>query len=105
MTWAWNGCSALLPAQKICLSTGTPPFPPSVSNAVCGPQVPGTEKPSSGSSDTWANLNPCPLKVCCNVWGQVSTLKSFISPSAGFGPHFSCMLPRHYLGFTLYGDY
>ncbi|KAF2969289.1 hypothetical protein GQX73_g4264 [Xylaria multiplex] len=76
-TWGWNGCSALLPAQKICLSTGTPPFPPSVSNAVCGPQVPGTKKPSSGSSDTWANLNPCPLNVCCNVWGQCGTTDDF----------------------------
>lgn len=76
-TWGWNGCSALLPAQNICLSTGTPPFPPSVSNAVCGPQVPGTKKPSSGSSDTWASLNPCPLKVCCNVWGQCGATDDF----------------------------
>ncbi|KAI1110528.1 glycoside hydrolase family 18 protein [Nemania sp. NC0429] len=70
-TWGWNGCSQpLFPGQKICLSTGTPPFPPPISNADCGPQVPGTKKPASGSSDTWANLNPCPLNVCCNVWGQ-----------------------------------
>ncbi|KAI0190106.1 glycoside hydrolase family 18 protein [Astrocystis sublimbata] len=76
-TWGWNGCSALLPAQKICLSTGTPPFPPSVSNAVCGPQVSGTKKPSSGSSASWANLNPCPLNVCCNVWGQCGATDDF----------------------------
>ncbi|KAI0803704.1 glycoside hydrolase family 18 protein [Xylaria sp. FL0064] len=76
-TWGWNGCSALLPAQKICLSTGTPPFPPSVSNAICGPQVPGTKKPASGGSDTWANLNPCPLNVCCNVWGQCGATDDF----------------------------
>ncbi|KAJ3573148.1 hypothetical protein NPX13_g4807 [Xylaria arbuscula] len=82
-TWAWNGCSALLPAQKICLSTGTPPFPPSIDNAICGPQVPGTKNPSSGGSDTWANLNPCPLKVCCNVWGQCGATDDFCvkSPS------------------------
>ncbi|KAI3322279.1 glycoside hydrolase family 18 protein [Xylariaceae sp. AK1471] len=76
-TWAWNGCKALLPGQTICLSTGTPPFPVSVSNAVCGPQVPGTKKPTSGTSDTWANLNPCPLNVCCNVWGMCGVTDDF----------------------------
>lgn len=33
------GCSDLQIGQYICLSTGTPPFPATVSNAVCGPQV------------------------------------------------------------------
>lgn len=87
-TWGWNGCSALLPAEKICLSTGTPPFPDSVSNAVCGPQVPGTKKPASGTSDTWASLNPCPLNVCCNVWGQCGATDDFcvINPASTGAP-------------------
>ncbi|KAH7140370.1 hypothetical protein B0J13DRAFT_624225 [Dactylonectria estremocensis] len=62
---------------SICLSTGTPPFPSSIADAVCGPQVPGTKKPSSGSSDTWAKLNPCPLNVCCNVWGKCGMTDDF----------------------------
>ncbi|GAW26853.1 putative glycoside hydrolase family 18 protein [Rosellinia necatrix] len=87
-TWGWNGCAALLPGQTICLSTGTPPFPVSVSNAVCGPQVPGTKKPTSGSSDTWANLNPCPLNVCCNVWGMCGATDDFcvIDPASTGAP-------------------
>ncbi|TGJ88484.1 hypothetical protein E0Z10_g372 [Xylaria hypoxylon] len=76
-TWAWNGCEALLLGQTICLSTGTPPFPVSVSNAVCGPQVPGTKKPTSGSSDSWESLPPCPLNVCCNVWGMCGATDDF----------------------------
>ncbi|KAI1177579.1 glycoside hydrolase family 18 protein [Nemania sp. FL0916] len=87
-TWGWNGCAALVPGQKICLSTGTPPFPPAVSNAVCGPQVPGTKKPASGSSDTWANLNPCPLNVCCNVWGMCGITDDFcvVNPASTGAP-------------------
>lgn len=76
-TWGWNGCKVLFEKAQICLSTGTPPFPVSVSNAVCGPQVPGAKKPTSGSSDDWAKLNPCPLNVCCNVWGQCGTTDDF----------------------------
>lgn len=76
-TWGWNGCKLLWRGTSICLSTGTPPFPSSISDAVCGPQVPGTKKPSSGSSDDWAKLNPCPLNVCCNVWGKCGTTDDF----------------------------
>ncbi|KAH7116609.1 putative glycosyl hydrolase, family 18 [Dactylonectria estremocensis] len=76
-TWGWNGCKLLWRGTSICLSTGTPPFPSSISDAVCGPQVPGTKKPSSGSSDTWAKLNPCPLNVCCNVWGKCGMTDDF----------------------------
>jgi hypothetical protein len=28
----------------------------------------GTEQPSAGTN--LSTLNPCPLNVCCNVWGQ-----------------------------------
>ncbi|KAI8623901.1 glycoside hydrolase superfamily [Xylariaceae sp. FL1651] len=62
---------------KTSVDTGTPPFSVSVSNAVCGPQVPGTMKPISGTSDIWASLNPCPLNVCCNVWGMCNITDDF----------------------------
>lgn len=67
-TWGWNGCKMLWSGINICLSEGRPPMPAPVSNAVCGPTVPGTKKPSGGKNLT--DLNPCPLKVCCNIWGQ-----------------------------------
>lgn len=87
-TWGWNGCNPLYREAQICLSKGTPPFPASVSNAVCGPQAPGTKKPILGTSDDWAKLNPCPLNVCCNIWGQCGTTDDFcvISKSATGAP-------------------
>lgn len=69
-TWAWPGCSRpLWVGTIICLTSGTPPMPAPVANAVCGPQKPGTSVPSSGTDI--ATLNPCPLNACCDVWGQV----------------------------------
>lgn len=65
--WGWIGCGTLWVGSKLCLSTGTPPFPASVSNALCGPTVPGTKMPAGSASDTWAKINPCPLNVCCNI--------------------------------------
>lgn len=38
-TWGWSGCNDLQHGQRICLSTGTPPFPAEMANANCGPQV------------------------------------------------------------------
>lgn len=78
-TWGWAGCQYLLPGQILCLSTGSPPMPAEVENAVCGPQVPGTKKPDN--MDDLASLNPCPLKACCNVWGQCGTTKDFCIPA------------------------
>jgi hypothetical protein len=69
-TWAWNGCSQLWVGTIICLSTGTPPMPAPVANALCGPQKPGTTPPPTGTD--LSTLNPCPLNACCDVWGQVS---------------------------------
>ena len=69
-TWAWNGCNSLWVGTIICLSTGTPPMPAALANAVCGPQVPGTPVPPAGTNISL--LNPCPLNACCDVWGQVS---------------------------------
>ncbi|KAK4455350.1 hypothetical protein QBC34DRAFT_340767 [Podospora aff. communis PSN243] len=74
-TWGWNGCSPLWTKTKICLSEGTPPLPASVSNAVCGPTVPGTTRPTDGTP--LAELNPCPLNVCCNHWGQCGLNQDF----------------------------
>lgn len=45
-TWGWEGCNNLQ-LINICLSTGTPPMPPSVAGTVCGPQVPGTANPGT----------------------------------------------------------
>ncbi|RYP14424.1 hypothetical protein DL765_006367 [Monosporascus sp. GIB2] len=36
-TWGWNGCKLLYPDFKMCVSTGSPPMPANVPNAVCGP--------------------------------------------------------------------
>ncbi|KAK4243034.1 hypothetical protein C7999DRAFT_36648 [Corynascus novoguineensis] len=47
-TWGWNGCSLLWLHAIMCLSEGTPPFPAEISNAVCGPQVPGSVPPTDG---------------------------------------------------------
>jgi len=78
-TWGWTGCGYLLVGEIICLSTGSPPMPGAISNAMCGPQVPGTQRPANMS--TLAGLNPCPLSVCCNVWGQCGITKDFCVPS------------------------
>lgn len=74
-TWGWTGCSYLLVGEIICLSTGSPPMPGAVANSICGPTVPGTQRPADMS--TLADLNPCPLNVCCNVWGQCGISKDF----------------------------
>ncbi|KAL4879465.1 hypothetical protein BJY04DRAFT_220061 [Aspergillus karnatakaensis] len=74
-TWGWAGCGDLQPGQRICLSTGDPPMPAAISNAVCGPQKPGTLRPTDGTELT--DLNPCPLNVCCNIWGQCGLTPDF----------------------------
>jgi len=68
-TWGWMGCDLLQASQTICLSKGDPPMPASVENAICGPQVPGTEKPAD--MEDLASLNQCPLNACCNVSDQI----------------------------------
>ncbi|EWC44902.1 hypothetical protein DRE_00961 [Drechslerella stenobrocha 248] len=85
-TWGWSGCNRLLTGIKICLSTGTPPMPAPVTNAVCGPQKPGSKPPDAGKS--LASLNPCKLNVCCNIWGQCGTTSDFctVSKSATGAP-------------------
>ncbi|OAA36492.1 chitinase [Metarhizium rileyi] len=74
-TWGWNGCQNIWASSRICLSTGAPPMPAPMPNAVCGPQVPGTQPPAAGSDIS--QLNPCPLSACCDVWGQCGTTEEF----------------------------
>lgn len=76
-TWGWTGCNNLQAGVNMCLSTGNPPMPAPVPNAVCGPQVVGTKPPPSGIS--LADLNPCPLNACCDIWGQCGTTDDFCS--------------------------
>lgn len=65
----------------ICLSSGNPPMPAPMANAVCGPQKPSTKRPDDTTD--LADLNTCPLNACCNVWGQVSSfLKKQIMQSS-----------------------
>ncbi|KAL1853192.1 hypothetical protein VTK73DRAFT_9058 [Phialemonium thermophilum] len=83
-TWGWSGCALLYVGNIICLSQGTPPMPAPLSNAVCGPQVPGTSKPKSGVD--LSTLNPCPLKACCDVWGQCGTTAEFCTNTSTGAP-------------------
>lgn len=74
-----NGCERLFADYKICLSSGYPPMPAPVANAVCGPQVNGTERPPPGTE--LGTLNQCPLNACCNTWGQCGTTAMFCTIS------------------------
>ncbi|KAF1973227.1 putative glycosyl hydrolase, family 18 [Bimuria novae-zelandiae CBS 107.79] len=76
-TWGWNGCdpTKFFRDFLMCVSSGTPPMPATVANAVCGPTMPGAVKPPSGSN--MSSLNPCPLNVCCNIWGQCGTTDDY----------------------------
>ncbi|RKK65966.1 hypothetical protein BFJ69_g15824 [Fusarium oxysporum] len=79
-TWAWNGCgNNLQPFTRICVSEGSPPMPGSVWNAECGPTVNDTKPPSDGQE--LADLNPCPLNVCCNRWGHCGLTNDFCGKS------------------------
>ncbi|KAE8149794.1 hypothetical protein BDV25DRAFT_172654 [Aspergillus avenaceus] len=79
-TWGWNGCKTLWQDTKICLSKGDPPMPNPLANAICGPQVPDTEPPTDGTD--LASLNPCPLKACCDIWGQCGITAEFCTESS-----------------------
>ncbi|KAJ5364022.1 Peptidoglycan-binding Lysin subgroup [Penicillium cataractarum] len=79
-TWGWNGCSNLFTGVNICLSSGTAPMPAPIDNAVCGPVKPGTV---AISGVDLADLNPCPLNACCNIWGQCGVSADFCNPERG----------------------
>ncbi|KAJ6151665.1 hypothetical protein N7470_006793 [Penicillium chermesinum] len=74
-TWGWMGCGDLQAQLNICLSSGDPPMPSLYGNAVCGPQVNGTKRPTDGTP--LSDLNPCPLNACCDVWGQCGITSDF----------------------------
>ncbi|KAI1131231.1 class V chitinase Chi100 [Nemania abortiva] len=78
-TWGWNGCGKLFADYNICLSSGYPPMPAIVPNAVCGPQVNGTAKAPPGTD--LSTLNQCPLNACCDIFGQCGTTTEFCTPS------------------------
>ena len=80
-TWGWNGCQILFPGVNICLSKGKPPMPAPVPNAVCGPTKPGTKPPTDDTA--LADLNPRPLNVCCNIWGQCGITEKFCLEKRG----------------------
>ncbi|KAK5654618.1 hypothetical protein OQA88_6939 [Cercophora sp. LCS_1] len=73
-TWGWSGCARLMKDTIMCLSSGTPPFPAPIPNAICGPQKPGSTPPPSGNI---SSMNPCPLNACCNIWGQCGITADF----------------------------
>ncbi|TPX06880.1 uncharacterized protein E0L32_002376 [Thyridium curvatum] len=76
-TWGWPTCKNYIYIdQVICVSSGSPPMPAPIPNAVCGPQKPGSQKPG-GSNPDLSKLNPCPLNACCNIWGQCGTTAEF----------------------------
>lgn len=54
-------------------------MPAAVANSVCGPTVVGTARPADMS--TLADLNPCPLNACCDVWGQCGITQDFCVPT------------------------
>ncbi|KAL4903811.1 hypothetical protein BDW74DRAFT_185906 [Aspergillus multicolor] len=81
-TWGWMGCDDLQAGQTICLSDGDSPFPAPIANAVCGPQVPGTQQPEGDTSAfLWTSLNPCPLNACCDIWGQCGITPEYCTVS------------------------
>ncbi|GLI78013.1 hypothetical protein PoHVEF18_006310 [Penicillium ochrochloron] len=56
-----------------------PPMPASLAGAVCGPQMPGMQRPGN-----WADLkslNPCPLNECCSSYGQCGNTPEFCTSS------------------------
>ncbi|PWY70845.1 hypothetical protein BO94DRAFT_609121, partial [Aspergillus sclerotioniger CBS 115572] len=78
-TWGWMGCSDLLVGSYMCLSSGWPPMPANVPNAVCGPQVNGTSTAPHGTD--LSTLNECPLNACCDIWGQCGITADFCTQS------------------------
>ncbi|KAJ5324902.1 hypothetical protein N7476_003502, partial [Penicillium atrosanguineum] len=64
-TYGWKGCDGIQQGNFICLSTGFPPMPVALPDATCGPQVPGTTRPSKYAD--LASLNPCPSGKCVSL--------------------------------------
>ena len=84
-TWAWSGCKFLQFNMNICLSDGAPPMPAPLSGTHCGPQMLGTKRPTDRNANL-ADLNPCALNACCDVWGQCGTTPEFCTESGTGNP-------------------
>ena len=63
--WGWQGCNNIHQGSFICLSSGAPPMPVALPHATCGPQVPGTARPSDYA--ILSSLNPCPSNECVSI--------------------------------------
>ncbi|KAL3462009.1 hypothetical protein BJX64DRAFT_288751 [Aspergillus heterothallicus] len=88
-TWGWNGCDTLWVGIIMCLSTGDPPMPASLDNAVCGPQVPGTEAPTNGTA--LADLNPL---QSANVDTATTNIANFITDNGLNGVDIDWKYPK-----------
>ncbi|GFG26431.1 killer toxin subunits alpha/beta [Aspergillus udagawae] len=73
-TWGWNGCK-LAVNFKLCVSSGAPPMPAPVPNAICSRHQRASQRHRP------VQAQPVPLKVCCNVWGQCGTTDDFCTVS------------------------
>jgi len=83
-SWGWVNCESIQRDQIICVGRGKPPMPAIIADAQCGPQKPGTQRPNGDTN--LADLNPCPLNSCCNIWGKCGTTADFcVKSPAGNG--------------------
>ncbi|TGO47191.1 hypothetical protein BCON_0289g00090 [Botryotinia convoluta] len=73
--WGWIGFDDLQAGQNMYLSSGNAPMPAILTNAVCGPQFPGTITIPSGTN--LSLVNQCPLNACCDIWGQCGITDEF----------------------------
>ncbi|KAI0440064.1 glycoside hydrolase superfamily [Xylaria telfairii] len=78
-TYGWGGCNSLYPGMRICVSSGTPRLPAPNKDAVCGPTKPGTQSPEG--DEKIEDLSPCPIKACCNIWGNCGVDIDFCVPT------------------------
>lgn len=79
--YAWSGCDKIKQGNFICISSGEPPMPFAFAGAQCGPQVPGTVRPSDMSD--LDSLNPCASNKCVRIVAPIRFLwSSLISKSA-----------------------
>ncbi|KAJ5923463.1 hypothetical protein N7454_008708 [Penicillium verhagenii] len=77
--WAWDGCNDVKQGAFVCLSSGLPTMPVALPHAICGPQVPGTARPTDMSKSHLASLNPCASNDCCSLDGYCGTTSAYCS--------------------------
>ncbi|RYP14310.1 hypothetical protein DL765_006475 [Monosporascus sp. GIB2] len=56
---------------------------PEIDGVFCGPQKPGTQRPTNGTK--LADLNPCPLNACCDIWGQCGVTDEYCTDTRKVG--------------------